>query len=123
MIESKKVKILLAEDDLTMRGLLKTLLEIEGFDVLLSDASGDNIPELIKTTQPNFLLLDYHLRGVSGLDILRSIQNIAQLPIILMTSGEDRRDQCLEAGADGFILKPYMPDELINWLRERKGSA
>jgi len=123
MIESKKAKILLAEDDLTMRGLLSTLLEIESFDVLLSDARGDNIPELIKTAQPNFLLLDYHLRNVSGLDVLRAIKNISPRPIILMTSGEDRRDQCLEAGADGFILKPYMPDELISWLRERKGSA
>ena len=119
-----KEKILLAEDDVTMRGLLKTLLEIEGFEVTLSDVRGENIAELISLTQPHFLILDYHLRNISGIDILNSIKRIPDIhfPIVLMTSGEDRKEQCLEAGADGFILKPYMPDELINWLRERKRS-
>jgi DNA-binding response OmpR family regulator len=119
-----KIKILLAEDDATMRGLLKTLLEFEGYEIILSDARGDNIIELIRIAPPHFLILDYHLGNVSGIDILNTIKRVVNLrtPIVLMTSGEDRKDQCLEAGADGFLLKPYMPDELINWLREREGK-
>jgi DNA-binding response OmpR family regulator len=107
-----------------MRGLLKTLLEIEGYETILSNARNEDIVDLIKLAHPYFLLLDYHLGNVTGIDILRTIKKGIDFrnPIVLMTSGEDRRDECMDAGADGFLLKPYMPDELINWLREREGT-
>jgi len=38
-----------------------------------------------------------------------------------MSSGEDVRDACAKAGADGFLLKPYMPDDLISWIRTHGG--
>jgi DNA-binding response OmpR family regulator len=114
------MKVLLIEDDRTMRTILKTLLELEHFTV--SSWSGqpyDDIVTQIRSEKPDVLLLDVHLRTLSGLDILRQVRNDPELRIIrvLMTSGMDLKDQCLEAGADGFLLKPYMPDELIQLIR------
>jgi len=119
-----KKRVLLAEDDSTLRGLLQTLLELEGYEVEISDTRGANIFELLGAFKPQFLILDYHLGNISGIEILNKvkIESIIHRPIILVSSGEDRKDQCLAAGADGFILKPYMPDVLISWLREREGS-
>jgi CheY-like chemotaxis protein len=119
-----KLRVLLAEDDAVMRGLLKTLLEIEGYEVKISDARGENIFELLSSFNPHFLLLDYHLRNVAAIEIIMKLKNDFDVlrPVILIASGEDRKEECLEAGANGFLLKPYMPDVLISWLREREGS-
>ena len=113
---------MLVEDDATMRSLLKTLLEMEGFSCLTSEGTNENQLAEIEQFQPQFIIIDYHLRRLSGIDLLRKIRTDNQLPapFILMTSGEDRKLQCIDAGADGFLLKPFMPEELINWLHERE---
>ncbi len=112
-------KILLIEDDATMRALLKTLLELEGHKVVpVTDAKQD-ILQLINDEKPNLIIMDVHLRQANGLDILKTIRK-ADYPWrmkILMTSGMDLKHESLEAGADGFLMKPYMPDELVRQLR------
>ena len=115
-------KIMLVEDDPTMRSLLKTLLEIEGFQVeLFSEVNEDNIIPVVREKSPDVLLLDVHLRNTNGLNVLKRLRQekeTASLPV-LMTSGTDVRDKCMSLGASGFLLKPYMPDDLINWIRQR----
>ena len=114
------MKIMLIEDDRTMRTILKTLLELEHFQVTAwNGQSGEDILSQIREEQPLVLLLDVHLRNISGIDILRKIRGDLELSNlnVLMTSGMDLKDQCIEAGADGFLLKPYMPDDLIQLIR------
>jgi CheY-like chemotaxis protein len=116
------MKVMLVEDDRTSRAILKTLLELEKFTVAAwNGQDGDDIIAQIRAEDPQVTLLDVHLRSTSGLDILRQIRSDVQLGAmrVLMTSGMDLKDQCLEAGADGFILKPYMPDELIQLIRDQ----
>lgn len=115
-------KALLVEDDATMRFLLKTLLELEGFSILTSDGNNENLLAEIEGFQPKFILIDYHLRKLSGVELLRKLRADTHLPnpFVLMTSGEDRKEECMDAGADGFLLKPFMPEELISWLHERE---
>jgi DNA-binding response OmpR family regulator len=110
------VKIMLVEDDETMLSLLQTLLRMEGFDVSQAKASDlERIVSEIKQEKPSLTLIDVHLRQISGLEILKMIRQDAELKElrVLMSSGMDVGHKCLQAGADGFLLKPYMPDELI----------
>jgi DNA-binding response OmpR family regulator len=114
------MKVMLVEDDRTMRAILKTLLELERFTVAAwNGQAGEDILAQIRAESPEVILLDVHLRSTSGLDILRQIRSdtIIGGMRVLMTSGMDLKDQCLEAGADGFLLKPYMPDDLIKLIR------
>jgi len=114
------MKVMLVEDDRTMRAILKTLLELERFTVAAwNGQSGEDIIAQIRAENPEVLLLDVHLRSASGLDILRQIRGDNRIGgmRVLMTSGMDLKDQCIEAGADGFLLKPYMPDDLIHLIR------
>ena len=113
-------KVMVIEDDLTMQGLLKTLLSLEGYQVILGDDGGDEIMAAIYQEKPDFLLLDVHLKKTSGLDIIRRLHTVpgSFLPLILMSSGRDNSDECLRAGADGFLLKPYMPSELTGWIKD-----
>jgi DNA-binding response OmpR family regulator len=113
-------KVLLIEDDDTMLSLLETLLEIEGFQVsIFNGKSAENPLHFIHREAPEVVLLDVHLRTANGLEIARQIRQDEQLKAlrILMTSGLDMRRQCLEAGADGFLMKPYMPDDLVRMIR------
>ena len=111
-------KILLADDDLSMVALLKTLLTLEGYQVeTLLDKSGD-ILENIRQANPDVLLIDIFLGDRNGLEIVRLIRQMPDLKrlMIIMASGVDKTEDCLTAGADAFLLKPYMPKELFDIL-------
>jgi DNA-binding response OmpR family regulator len=112
-------KILLIDDDATMRILLKTLIELDGHTVVpLTDFSMD-IPGYILRTQPNLVIMDVRLGRQNGIEILKAIRQTPGLMdlSVVMTSGMDTRDQCLQAGANSFIMKPYMPEELLTHIR------
>jgi CheY-like chemotaxis protein len=116
-------KVMLAEDDETMVTVLQTLLEIEGFIVAVAPVQKGqakvNLLDFIRKEQPDVMLLDYHLGETSGLDVLHQLREdpTTTRTRIIMTSGMDVQDKCLAAGADDFVLKPFMPDELIMKLR------
>jgi DNA-binding response OmpR family regulator len=114
-----KTKVLLAEDDATMVALLKILLKMEDFDVVALHAD-DDVLLAARAEKPDVLLLDLHLANQSGLDILdqiRGAQDVSDLPIVI-SSGSNSKEVCLTHGANGFVLKPYMPDELISTLKQ-----
>jgi DNA-binding response OmpR family regulator len=111
-------KILLAEDDHTMIALLQTLLKMEGFEVSVADVDAD-MPALILREKPDVVFMDVHLGHHSGMEAVESIRNDPQLADlrIIMTSGLNVREECLRRGANDFILKPFMPDDLLALLR------
>ena len=112
-------KVLLAEDDPTMISLLKTLLKMEGFEVVMLDVNAD-VPSAVQNEMPDTILMDVHLGGQNGLKILEAIrknQDLANVRIV-MTSGLNMKEECISRGASAFLLKPFMPDDLINALKQ-----
>lgn len=115
-------KVGLIDDERSIRELLKTLLELEGFDVVVFDQSNEKtLLAAVETECPDILILDVHLRYANGLDLLSQIRqnkNLRNL-LVVMSSGMDYSHRCLQSGANAFIMKPYMPDDLIAILREQ----
>jgi CheY-like chemotaxis protein len=114
-------KVLLAEDDDTMVSLLTILLGLEGYQVVsVLDKAGD-IHENIREEMPDVILMDVHLGNLNGLSIVRELRQQEDLKKIrvIMASGLNMRDECLAAGADEFLLKPYMPDDLLDLIRSK----
>jgi DNA-binding response OmpR family regulator len=112
-------RILLVEDDSTMRSLLETLLQLEGFEThSFGVIFEDDLLKNISTFQPDALLLDVHLQNTSGIEILQKIRQKTDMASIkiAMISGEDLAAECLSAGADKFLLKPFDTAEMIAWL-------
>ncbi len=113
-------KVLLADDDFTLVSLLKTLLGMEGYQATsLMDKRGDLLDN-IRKEQPDVLLMDVYLGDLNGLDVLRQIRQEEDLSdlFIIMASGIDKSEECLAAGANDFLLKPYMPEELFSKLQK-----
>lgn len=101
-----------------MVSLLKTLLIMEGYDVVALDANTD-VAAAVEREKPQALFMDVHLGGQSGIKILEAIRNnrdTAHVRVV-MTSGMNMKDECLHVGANAFLLKPFMPDDLLNVLR------
>jgi DNA-binding response OmpR family regulator len=117
-------KVLIAEDDVTMVSLLHTLLKMEGFQVITLDADAD-VPAAVRRERPDILLLDVHLSRQSGFEILDSLRNAKDTKVVpvIMTSGSNVKEECVRHGANGFLLKPYMPDELIKLLKKNIRTA
>jgi len=111
-------RIMLAEDDHTMVTLLKTLLGMEGYQVIALTID-DDVFEAVRKDLPDVLLLDVHLPYANGLDVLdqvRADDKTKDLKVV-MTSGLNLDDECMQHGANDFLLKPYMPDDLLKILK------
>jgi CheY-like chemotaxis protein len=112
-------KVLLAEDDAMMLSLLKTLLKLEGYEVdTLLDKPGSYLETILKI-RPDVILVDVHLGETSGIDLVREmrLQPGLQNLKVIMASGSPKKEECMAAGANAFLLKPYMPDDLIKAMR------
>jgi DNA-binding response OmpR family regulator len=112
-------KVLLAEDDTMMVSLLKILLKLEGYEVdTVLDKPGRYLETILKA-RPNVILVDVHLGNASGIDLVREMRLQPDLKNVkvIMASGLPKEEECLAAGADAFLLKPYMPDDLIKAIR------
>jgi CheY-like chemotaxis protein len=107
-------KILLLEDDRDMTMLLTTLLEIEGYQVRSYDSKRPAAAQA-EEDKPDLVFLDVHLGGKDGIQILRELKANPALEgvRIVMTSGINLTEECLAAGANAFIVKPYMPENLL----------
>lgn len=113
------IKIFLIDDDQTMRDLLSALLRFEGYCVIAIDDK-ENIFDQVRKEMPDVILLDVYIGHNNGTEIngLRILAKIRHDPLlqdvkVIMSSGVDLREKCLDIGADDFIMKPYMPEELI----------
>jgi CheY-like chemotaxis protein len=107
-------KILVAEDDAALIEVMQTILEGQGYEVLVS-LTGSNIEKLL-THMPHIILLDIGMSGVSGLDICKRIKAdtaTQNIPVVLFSSNMYGKAMAKEAGADGFLSKPFSLDHLF----------
>jgi DNA-binding response OmpR family regulator len=113
--ESAPVRVLLAEDDRSLRRLLEVVLERAGYKVI---PAGDGLEamKLALSTRIDIVVTDATMPNLSGYEFcrfLRNSQTLAHLPVILL-SGQDRRDSNENAErVDAFLAKPVSGEELV----------
>jgi len=108
-------KVMLVEDDASMMYLLKTLLTLEGFTVVTMDISED-VFERTRSEKPDVLMMDVHLVVTNDVEVLTEIRKHDDLKdiVVIMSSGMNLEYECRDAGANAFLLKPFMPDDLMH---------
>jgi twitching motility two-component system response regulator PilH len=110
---------MIVDDDRTMNSLLKTLLELDGFSVVLAP-HGEMVLATALAEKPDAVLMDVHIADANGMELLRQIRRhpaLARLPVV-MSSGMDMEYECQKFGANAFILKPYPPEQLSSTLKK-----
>jgi two-component system phosphate regulon response regulator PhoB len=113
----KNTNILIAEDEPAQAEVLKFNLEAAGFSVRIATDGADALLQ-IEELHPDFLVLDWMMPEVSGIEIcrrLRKTEDKKNIPIIMVTArgAEDDRIRALDVGADDYMVKPYSAGELI----------
>ena len=110
--------ILVVDDEPQIRRVMRTTLVAQGYEV--SDArTGDDALALIRSEKYDLVLLDVNMPGISGIQTCREIRLGSDLPIIMVTVRSAERDkvQALDAGADGYLTKPFSVAELLARIR------
>lgn len=112
------MRILVVDDDLHIRRLLKSTLERGGYDVVEATTASEALSQT-NHTQPDAILLDLGLPDRNGLEIIQLLRKTTTAPI-LVVSARDATDQkvaALDLGADDYVTKPFDSEEVLARLR------
>lgn len=107
------MKILVVEDEVAIRDLIKINLEIVGYDVFIAE-DGITAKEFLKNQLVDLILLDVMIPGIDGFSLLEEIKKY-NIPVIFVTAKESVLDRVkgLRLGADDYIIKPFETIELL----------
>jgi len=119
-------RILVVDDEPSLRELMRAALE-PPHDVAEA-ANATEAIELWRTHDPDVVLLDVMLPGASGIDILRDVradETLARTRVIVVSAWDaaSDRERVEEQGIDGFISKPFLPEELITMVERLLAEA
>ena len=107
-------KIVVIDDEESVRDVVKAYLEKDGFTVYVADNGRDGLA-LAERRSPDLIVLDLMLPDISGEEICQEVRSRSDVPIVMLTAkaSEDERIGGLIAGADDYLVKPFSPRELV----------
>ncbi|TDV45378.1 DNA-binding response OmpR family regulator [Actinophytocola oryzae] len=105
--------VLVVDDDLTVRDVVRRYLELAGHQVALAD-NGEDALAWIAAHKPDLVVLDLMLPGISGLEVCQRLRATSTVPVVMLTAlgEEENRIAGLQLGADDYVTKPFSPREL-----------
>ena len=107
-------KILIIEDDESVRGELKELLSNAGYEALILEGYSNMLDDIL-SIHPDLILLDINIPYMNGEVLLKNLRKVSNIPVIMVTSKNTEIDEVLSMsyGADDYITKPYNPTILL----------
>jgi len=119
-------KVMLVDDHPLMRRGISQLLRFEDeFEVIAEASNGTEAVALAHEEEPDLILLDLNMKGMSGLDTLKALRtdgSSANIVILTVSDSPADIEALVKAGADGYLLKDTEPDELIELLKQAYGG-
>ena len=108
-------RVVIAEDETIIRLDLKEILEEEGYEVVGETGRGDEVVDLVKSTQPDLAILDIRMPGMDGLTAAREITSERRAAVLILTAFSQRNliEEARDAGALAYLVKPFQTNELI----------
>ncbi len=120
------LKVLVVEDDATVRDVLTTLLGFDGFEVLAASDGPEGL-RMAEEMRPDVILLDVVLPGIDGLEVCRAVRELVPGVRVVMLTGRGTTEDELDgvaAGADAYLRKPFSSLDLLEAMDVgRNGSV
>ena len=112
--------IMVVDDDQDLAEMLGIVLTGAGYEVDLV-SRGDEVLPIFTAQNPDLILLDVMLPGLSGVEVCKLIREKSMVPIVMLSAKGDKQDVVagLEAGADDYMVKPFDPSELVARMKVR----
>ncbi|MDQ2848261.1 MAG: response regulator transcription factor [Actinomycetota bacterium] len=113
MIAPRMSRVLVVDDDATVREVVRRYLTRDGHEVIEA-ADGPSALNAVRNSSPDLVVLDLMLPGIDGLEVCREIRRSSAIPVIMLTALGEESDRVvgLEYGADDYVVKPFSPREL-----------
>lgn len=122
----RKFRILVVDDERRMVGFIRLNLEQDGFEVIEA-YNGTEALDRLRDSLPDLILLDVMMPDIDGFDVLRTVREVSQVPVIMLTAKGEEEDKVkgLELGADDYVTKPFSPRELVSRVKAvlRRGAS
>jgi len=123
----KNMRILIVDDYSTMRRIIKNLMRELGFSNLDEADDGTTALPMLKTGKFDFLITDWNMPGMQGIDLLAEVRNdpeLAEMPVLMVTAQAKKEEivRAAQAGVNGYVVKPFTAETLkekINKIFER----
>ena len=117
-METQKEKILVVDDEASIRRILETRLSMIGYDVVTA-ADGEEALDIFHEAIPDLVVLDVMMPKLDGYGVCQELRKESDIPIIMLTALGDVADRItgLELGADDYVVKPFSPKELEARIR------
>ena len=123
-MNTNRYKLLLVEDDATVRSFVKTILEANGYQILTAQSCSQGIM-MCASHIPDLVILDLGLPDRDGLDFIREIRQTSAVPIVVLSARNNESDkvEALDLGANDYVTKPFGTEELMARLRAALRSS
>ena len=118
MDTQKKERILVVDDEASIRRILETRLSMIGYDVVTA-SDGEEALDVFHSQDPDLVVLDVMMPKLDGYGVCQELRKESDIPIIMLTALGDVADRItgLELGADDYVVKPFSPKELEARIR------
>ncbi|PYN31604.1 MAG: hypothetical protein DMD98_16145 [Candidatus Rokuibacteriota bacterium] len=122
------MKILLIDDSATMRRIIRSHLATMGFDAVVEAHDGEQALAKLASEAVDLVITDWAMPSMSGPDLVRAIRSSpthGKLPVLMITGIAQKEDilQAIEAGVNGYIVKPFEPQTLKEKIQELVGDV
>lgn len=111
----KKKTILIVDDEAQLLIMLKEIFEHAGYINIITATSGKEALELISVKMPDMIITDVMMPGMDGFELLQEIRALSKIPVLMLTARGEAEDRFagFELGADDYLVKPFLPKELL----------
>ncbi len=111
----KKRSILIVDDEKELLIMLKSIFERAGYLQVMTASSGEEAIKLISGKMPDMIITDVMMPGMDGFELLQEIREISKVPVLMLTAKGEAEDRFagFELGADDYLVKPFLPKELL----------
>jgi DNA-binding response OmpR family regulator len=114
---TEKAKILICDDDPLLLELVEFKLKAKGYLVIRAE-NGEDALVAMAAEKPDLIVLDAMMPMLDGFEVLRHVKqhpDFAQMPVVMLTARKSEKDivSALDRGADDYLVKPFIPDELL----------
>jgi DNA-binding response OmpR family regulator len=106
-------RILVVDDEPHIRRIMRAVLIAKGYEVMEAGC-GDDALKLIRSEKCDLVLLDINMPGITGIEVCEEVRTSSDVPIIIMSAGEENKAKALDAGANDYLKKPFGVSQIFS---------